>query len=194
MLRSDRQCLDGEVEIDETFVGGVDHDGKRGRGVRKCIAVIALELKAPKGFGRVHLRHALDALSESLVPFVCDAVAPGSIVLTDAWGGYNDLVNYPFTHKAVSLSALADPAHVVIPGVHRVASLIKRWILGTNQGSVDLIHLQAYLKEFTVRFNRRSPRSRWLVFRRRSEKTVIVGLIIGADVTRGCSWPVDPKM
>ena len=67
-------------------------------------------------------------------------------MLTDAWGGDNDLANHPDTHKAVSLSASADPAHVVMPGVHRVVSLLKRWILGTHQGSVDPVHLQAYLE------------------------------------------------
>jgi transposase-like protein len=194
MVRSDRQRLEGEVEIDETFVGGVDHGGKRGRGARKCIVVIALELKAPKGFGRVRLRHVPNASGESLVPFVCDAVAPGSIVLTDAWGGYNDLANHPYTHKAVSLSASADLAHVVMPGVHRVASLLKRWILGTHQGSVDPVHLQAYLEEFTFRFNRRNSRSRGLVFRRLLEQAVIVGPVTEADVIHGYSWPADPKM
>jgi len=126
---------------------------------------VALELQAPKGFGRVRLRHVPDASGESLVPFVCEVVAPGSVVLTDAWGGYNDLAKHPYTHKVVSLSASSDPAHVVMLGVHRVASLLKRWILDTHQGSVDPVHLQAYLElkrinELTFRFNRRTSRSR----------------------------------
>ena len=146
MVRAEREPLSGDVEVDETFVGGVDHGRKRGRGARKCIVVVALELHVPKGFGRVRLRHVPDASGDSLVPFVCETVAPGSVVLTDAWGGYNDLAKHPYTHKAVSLSASPDPAHVVMPGVHRVASLLKRWVLGTHQGSIDPAHLQTYLE------------------------------------------------
>ena len=188
MVRAEREPLSGDVEVDETFVGGVDHGRKRGRGARKCIVVVALELHVPKGFGRVRLRHVPDASGDSLVPFVCETVAPGSVVLTDAWGGYNDLAKHPYTHKAVSLSASPDPAHVVMPGVHRVASLLKRWVLGTHQGSIDPAHLQTYLEEFTFRFNRRNSRSRGLVFRRLLEQAVATGPVTEADVTHGYDW------
>lgn len=194
MVRADRAPLSGDVEVDETFVGGVAHGGKRGRGAAKCIVVVALELHTPKGFGRVRLCHVPDASCDSLVPFVREVVAPGSVVLTDAWRGYNDLSKHPYTHKAVSLSASPDPAHVVMPGVHRVTSLLKRWILGTHQGSVDPAHLQAYLEEFTFRFNRRTSRSRGLVFRRLIEQAVATGPVTEADVTHGYSWRGDPKM
>jgi hypothetical protein len=86
MVRAERESLRGDVEVDETFVGGVDHGGKRGRGAAKCIVVIALDLEQPKGFGRVRLRHLPDASGDSLVPFVRDVVAPGSVVLTDGVG------------------------------------------------------------------------------------------------------------
>ena len=194
MVRAEREPLSGDVEVDETFVGGVDHGGKRGRGARKCIVVVALELHVPKGFGRVRLRHVPDASGDSLVPFVCETVAPGSVVLTDAWGGYNDLAKHPYTHKVVSLSASSDPAHVVMPGVHRVASLLKRWVLGTHQGSIDPAHLQTYLEEFTFRFNRRNSRSRGLVFRRLLEQAVATGPVTEADVTHGYDWGRHPKM
>ena len=194
MVRLERDPLSGEVEIDETFVGGVDHGGKRGRGAAKCIVVVAVELVRPRGFGRARLRHVPDASGESLVPFVCDSVAPGSVVLTDAWGGYNDLAKHPYTHKAVSLSASPDPAHVVMPGVHRVASLLKRWILGTHQGSIDPVHLQAYLEEFTFRFNRRTSRSRGLVFLRLLEQAVVTGPVTEAQLAHGYRREEDPKM
>ena len=61
--------------------------------------------------------------------------------------------------------ALEDPGEL-LPNVHRVASLTKRWLLGTHQGSVDEAHLPAYLNEFVFRFNRRRSRSRGLVFYR----------------------------
>ena len=75
-----------------------------------------------------------------------------------------------------------------MPGVHRVASLLKRWILGTHQGPVSSAHLQSYLEEFTFRFNRRTSRSRGLVFRRLIEQAVATGPVIEADVIHGYDW------
>ena len=64
-----------------------------------------------------------------------------------------------YEHERTVLSQQKDPAHVLMPGVHRVASLLERWLLGTHQGNVSPEHLDAYLNEFTFRFNRRrSPR------------------------------------
>lgn len=193
MVRAERARLSGDVEVDETFVGGVDHGGKRGRGARNCIVVVALELKRPRGFGRVRLRHVPDASGDSLMPFVCDMVMPGSNVLTDGWGGYNDLPAFGYTRKKVVLSASLDPAHIAMPGVHRVASLLKRWILGTHQGSVDPVHLQAYLEEFTFRFNRRTSQSRGLVFRRLLEQAVLTGPVTEDAVAHGYQWPSHHK-
>ncbi len=194
MVRAERARLSGDVEVDETFVGGVDHGGKRGRGARKCIVVVALEITQPKRFGRVRMRHVPDASGASLVPFVSEVVAPGSVVLTDGWGGYNDLPNRGYTRNKVVLSASPDPAHVTMPGVHRVASLLKRWLLGTHQGSVDPTHLQAYLEELTFRFNRRASRSRGLVFRRLVEQAVVTGPVTEADIIHGYPWPNNHKM
>ncbi len=83
---------------------------------------------------------------------------------------------------------MSDPAHVSMPGVHRVASLLKRWILGTHQGSVSNEHLQSYLEEFTFRFNRRTSRSRGLVLRRLLEQSVVSGPVIGAEIAHGYNW------
>jgi transposase-like protein len=188
MVRAERGRLSGDVEVDEAFVGGVDYGGKRGRGARKCIVLIAVEVKQPKGFGRVRMRHVPDASAASLVPFLCDVVDPGAVIRTDGWSGYHDLVNHGYTHHRTVLSASGDPAHVSMPGVHRVASLLKRWILGTHQGSVAAEHLQSYLDEFTFRFNQRTSRSRGLVFRRLLEQAVVTGPVTGADVTHGYHW------
>jgi len=95
MVRSERERLSSDVEIDETLVGGVEHGGKRGRGTAKSIVVVAVEILKPKGFGRLRMRHIPDASGANLLPFVCDAVAPGSRVHTDGWGGYNDLPSAP---------------------------------------------------------------------------------------------------
>jgi hypothetical protein len=134
------------------------------------------------------MRHIPQAAAAALVPFVCDVVAPGATVRTDGWSAYAALPTYGYTHERVVLSASDDPAHVALPGVHRIASLLKRWILGTHQGSVTPEHLQAYLEEFTFRFNRRTSRHRGLVFRRLLEQAVTTGPVTEADVTRGYRW------
>jgi transposase-like protein len=188
MVRCERERLSGNVEVDETLVGGVEHGGKRGRGTAKSIVAIAVEVLDPKGFGRVRMRHIPDASGSNLMSFVCDAIAPGATVRTDGWGGYNDLPEHGYAHQKTVLSSSDDPAHVSMPGVHRVASLLKRWILGTHQGSVTPEHLQSYLEEFTFRFNRRTSRSRGLVFRRLLEQAVAAGPVTDADLTHGYDW------
>lgn len=188
MVRSEREQLSGIVEVDESLVGGVDHGGKRGRGADKAIVVIAVEIEEPMGFGRVRMRHIPDASGDKLVPFVCDVVTPGATVQTDGWGGYNDLQQNGYVRQKKVLSSSDDPAHVSMPGVHRIASLLKRWILGTHQGSVSVEHLQSYLEEFTFRFNRRTSRSRGLVFYRLLEQAVNTGPIIEPEIAHGFDW------
>ncbi len=188
MVNSERRPLSGYVEVDETLIGGVKTGGKRGRGTTQSIVVIGVEIKSPKGFGRVRMRHVPDASGHSLVSFVCDVVDPTSIVLTDGWRGYNQLESHGYTHNMTVLSSSDDPAHVSMPGVHRIASLLKRWILGTHQGSVSNDHLQSYLEEYTFRFNRRTSRSRGLVFRRLLEHAVVTRPVTERDVNHGHNW------
>ena len=107
---------------------------------------------------------------ETLRPFVQEAVEPGSSVLTDAWGGYAGLSGLGYDHMVINQSAAPDPAHVLMPAVHRIGALLKRWLLGTYQGAVSREHLNYYLDEFTFRFNRRSSRSRGLLFYRLLEQ------------------------
>jgi len=188
MVNNERSQLSGIVEVDESFVGGKDHGGKRGRGTGKSIVVIAVEIKQPKGFGRVRMRHIPDSSGDSLVPFICDVIAPGSIVRTDGWKGYNSVTDHGYPREIIVQSSSGDPAHVSMPGVHRIASLLKRWILGTHQGSVLPSHLQSYLEEFTFRFNRRTSRSRGLVFRRLIEQAVITKPTTREDIIHGYDW------
>jgi transposase-like protein len=188
MVRSEREQLSGIVEVNETLVGGIKHHGKRGRGTDKALVAIAVEIKEPKGFGRVRMRHLPDASGGVLVPFIADTVKSGSVVQTDGWSGYNQLQRHGFLHQPIVMSSMNDPPHVSMPGVHRVASLLKRWILGTHQGSVSNEHLQSYLEEFTFRFNRRTSRSRGLVFRRLLEQSVVAGPVIGTEIAHGYDW------
>jgi transposase-like protein len=131
----------------------------------------------PGGFGRIRMQHVSGASSESLVPFVINSVEPGSVILTDSWGGYNDLVKHGDTHNKTNLSASGDPAHVHMPGVHRIASLLKRWLLGIHQGAVRDKHLNYYLDEYTFRFNCRTSRARGLLFYRLLQQAVEVAPI-----------------
>ena len=186
--RAERRSLSGEVAVDETLVGGIDHGGKSGRGAKKCVVVIAIEILQPKGFGRVRMRYVPYASGKSLLPFVGDVADPGSTIMTDGWSGYNGLSERGFTHQRTILPNSGDHAHVAMPGVHRIASLFKRWILGTHQGSVDAVHLQSYLEEYTFRFNRRTSRSRGLVFRRLLEQSIITKPLTETDIAKGYSW------
>jgi transposase-like protein len=113
-----------------------------------------------------------DASSRSLIPFAQFAIEPGSQVRTDGWKGYAGLAKEGYEHHAVRISSSGDPAHVVMPGVHKIASLLKRWMLGTHQGSVTAAHLDAYLDEFAFRFNRRKSRRRGMLFYRLLENAV----------------------
>lgn len=188
MVRSERERLTGGVEVDETLVGGVMQGERRGRGSTKSIVVIAIEVKESKGFGRVRMRHIPDASSTNLQPFICDVVDRSATVRTDGWKGYNGLSKHKYIHERTVLSSSGDPAHVAMPGVHRVASLLKRWILGTHQGSFVPAHLQSYLEEFTFRFNRRNSRSRGLVFRRLMEQAMVTEPVTETEVTFGYNW------
>lgn len=175
MVRPGRERLSGNVEVDETLVGREEQGGKRGRGAGgKSIVVIAVEVHEPKGFGRVRMQRVPGASEKRLVPFVCNSVEPGSGVRTDSWRGYNALRQHGYKHQKVNLSESGDPAHVVMPGVHRVSSLLKRWIIGTLQGSISDKHFDYYLDEYTFRFNRRNSNARGLLFYRLLQQAVMI--------------------
>jgi len=187
MVRPGRERLSGYVEVDESYVGG-EEEGTHGRETyKKAIVAIAVEMHDPKGFGRIRINRVPDVSSASLTPFVCQAVEPGSVVHTDGWNGYNALPKHGYERKVTVLSDSGDPAHVLMPGVHRVASLLKRWLLGTHQGAVSNRHLDYYLDEYTFRFNRRTSASRGLLFYRLMQQatstpaTCYRGLVGGAD-------------
>ena len=172
MVRPGREQLGGLVEVDETWIGGIEK-GKHGRDTEtKSLVAIAVEIKQPKGFGRIRMQRVAGITKESLMPFVTGAVEPGATVHSDGNQAYWTVPDHGYQHKKTVLSQQHDPAHVVMPGVHRVASLLKRWLLGTHQGMVSPEHLDAYLNEFTFRFNRRNSRSRGMLFFRQMQLAV----------------------
>jgi transposase-like protein len=188
MVRSGRDRLCGCVEVDETYIGGPE-EGVRGREIQgKSIVVIAVEVVSPKGFGRLRMRRIADCSEASLTAFVQEAVEPGAIVKTDGWKGYSSsmLSRAGYRHAPKSIYGSGDPAHVVMPACHRVASLLKRWILGTHQGSVSAKHLDYYLDEFTFRFNRRTSKHRGKLFFRLMQQAVAIGPTTYANIVGRC--------
>jgi len=170
LVRPGRDRLRGTVEVDETYIGGHEEGlaGGRARG-KKVLTGIAVEILEPKGFGRCRMRPLADATAASLHRFVTDFVEPGTTVITDGWQSYCGLDQLGYTHCPRSQRAArarGDDPGELLPGVHRVASLAKRWLLGTHQGAVDSAHLASSLDEFVFRFNRRRSRSRGMVFYR----------------------------
>jgi transposase-like protein len=173
MVRPGRERLGGLVEVDETWVGGVER-GTHGRDSEtKSLVAIAVEIKHPKGFGRVRMQRVEAIRKESLIAFITGAVEPGATIHTDGNQAYWTVPDHGYQHERTVLSQHNDPAHVVMPGVHRVASLLERWLLGTHQGGVSAEHLDAYLNEFTFRFNRRRSRRRGLLFYRLLQQAIL---------------------
>jgi transposase-like protein len=176
LVRPGRERLAGTVEVDETYIGGLEEGlaGGRARG-KKVLTAIAVEVREPKGYGRCRMMPLADASAASLHPFVTDHVEPGATVITDGWQGYHGLSNLGYVHHPRSQRAArahGEDPNALLPAVHRVASLAKRWLLGTHQGAVDEAHLASYLNEFVFRFNRRRSRSRGMVFYRVLELAV----------------------
>lgn len=179
MVRPGRDRLTGVVEVDEIFIGG-ERPGKRGRGAEgKSLVVIAAQ-EGDNGIGRIRMQRVADAAGDSLEPAVWDMVEPGSVVRTDGWRGYNGLTELGYRHKVVQKNP--DLGDNLLPLVNRVASLLKRWILGTHQGAVQHSHLEYYLDEYTFRFNRRTSKSRGLLFYRLICQAIELGPVLESQL------------
>jgi len=171
MVRPGREFLSGEVEVDETFVGGFK-SGKRGRGAEgKELVVIAAEVKGQK-LGRLRMKRIPNAKGKTLKRFVRDHVARGSTVITDGWKPYLGIDKLGYQHQRVKSKSVEKDE--LLPHIHLAASLLKRWLLGTHQGGVDTVHLDGYLDEFVFRFNRRTSKSRGKLFYRLVQQAVQV--------------------
>lgn len=170
MVRPGRDNLSGSIEVDETYIGGLE-EGLRGRGAgNKVLVVIATQMVDKKKIGRIRMAKIADASSESLQGFIHSSIEPGSTVITDAWLGYSGLEGYH--HAVINISKRKKDASDLLPGIHRIASLLKRWLMGTHQGAVSHDHLDYYLDEFTFRFNRRTSSYRGKLFFRLLEQAV----------------------
>lgn len=172
MVRPGRERLTGSVEVDETLVGGLSSE--RGRSTAtKTLVVVAAEAVGT-GIGRIRMRRIADGTANTLQAFIADAVEPGSEVHTDGWDGYIPVKANGYRHRVTFLRGRHELASEHLPRVHRIASLLKRWLLGTHQGAVSRAHLDYYLDEFTFRFNRRRSRHRGKLFFRLLQQAVSV--------------------
>lgn len=176
MVRPGRDKLEGEVEVDETFIGSKEKDVKGRETERKTLVVVAVEGIHGQRLGRVRFRCIPDASADHLVSFITDYVQVGSKIITDAWLGYAGLDKKGYNHETRVISRSKEGAHEVLPHVHLVINLAKRWLRGTHQGAPRPQHLQAYLDEFAFRFNRRTSTHRGKLFYRLMEEAVSTSL------------------
>jgi len=190
MVRPDRDLLCGTVEVDEVFLALSRRDtenprppGSKAHNRSHLVAVaVAIEVKEPKGFGRIRLQRIEAPTINAIVPFVQENIAPGSTVRTDGSAIYATLKDQGFKHDPHVILGSKIPAHEPLPGVHRIAVLIKRWFLGTHQGAVDPRHVDYYLDEFTFRFNRRTSRSRGMLFYRLIQQSAVAAPATYANI------------
>jgi transposase-like protein len=172
MVRPGRDRLAGEVEVDETY-WGAEEEGVIGRLTHKKVLVLVAAQVDGAGIGRIRLRCLPDLTKASLHGFIGEAVEPGSVVKTDGLNAYRGLTGY--RHKPVVVGKRKASADDLLPRVHQVVSLLKRWLLGTHQGAVQPEHLDYYLDEFTFRFNRRNSASRGKLFYRLVQQAAQIG-------------------
>jgi transposase-like protein len=192
-IRKDREKLSGTVEVDEFFIGG-QKSGKRGRGATGKTIIAAAVQRNGERLGRIRLKVIPNCSSEALSAFINESVAAGSTVYTDGWKGYYGLDKQRYTHYQVFQNKSSDKDSV-LPGVHLIASLVKRMIIGTHQGRFEPRYLQNYLDEYVFRFNRRTSRSIGKKFMRivqqviHSSKTTLAQLVKTAHRQSPCVCP-----
>ena len=179
MVRPGRDRLYGSVEVDEAYWGG-EEEGVAGRLTEdKALIAVAAEVDG-KGIGRIRLRRIADTTKVRLHGFIAESIEPGSTVRTDGLNSYLGLVGY--IHDRQVQRRQPEGEHL-LPRVHRVISLLKRWMLGTHQGAIGHEYLDYYLDEFTFRFNRRTSASRGKLFYRLAQQAVQIAPVTFASLT-----------
>jgi transposase-like protein len=187
MVRPGRDRLSGKVEVDETIVGGVEEGGGRRHIGKKALVAIAAEVRGD-AIGRIRLMRIPDSSAKSLEGFVQEAVEPGSTLVTDGLPSYLGLGKVGYRHHK-EVQDGSEEASESLARVHQVASLLKRWLLGTHQGRVERAHLPYYLDEFVFRFNRRNSRARGLLFFRLAQQAVALRPVSYKHLVGGSEKP-----
>lgn len=181
MVRPGRDLLTGPVQVDETYIGG-PRSGKRGRGAAGKTLVLVIVEDKDKSAGRIRLHKVKNASGSSLIPAIQECVQPNSEVRTDGWEGYSQLSSLDYKHTIIRETA--DVGKNLLPLANRVTALLKRWLLGTHQGKPAPSHLDYYLDEFVFRFNRRTSRSRGLLFYRLIQQAVNIAPVKNQVICR----------
>lgn len=190
MARPGRERLAGSVEADEIYVGGKEL-GARGRSLgKKAVAAVAVEENGA-GMGRIRLERVPNAAAARLEDSLLEAVEPGSTIRTDGWTSYSRLQKLGYRHNEAVMGGGRELVERALPRVHRVAALLKRWPLGTHPGAVEHRHMDYYLDELTFRFNRRTSRSRGLLFYRLLQQAVATAPVPRKATLGGSPAPTD---
>ena len=170
MVRPGRDRLAGTVEVDETY-WGAEEEGVVGRQTQdKALVIVAAQQDGPRKIGRIRMGCIPDVTKATLHGFIAQNIEPGSVVRTDGLAAYRGLEGYQ--HDPVVVRGSGKTADELLPRVHTVVALVKRWLMGTHQGAVSHEHLAYYLDEYTFRFNRRNSASRGKLFYRLVQQAV----------------------
>ena len=167
-------------------MGSVEAGGSRRHLEGKALVAIAAQIDG-KGIGHIRLRRISAASPSQLIAFVKHVAEPGSIVITDGWKAYAGLKQEGFKHRPRLINTGGKTTSALLPRVHQVASLLKRWLPGTYQGALSREQLDSYLDEFTFRFNRRTSRDRWKLFYKLVAQAVAVEPVPYSRLVTGTS-------
>jgi transposase-like protein len=170
MVRSDREPLRGIVELDETFIGGRTA-GRAGASTNKRPVMVAVERTSTRRLGRIRFDLAPAPGTLELVAFAQRVIEPGSTIRTDGAPFLRRLSGLGYGHEPTNIRDSPDKSSE-LPGVHIVASLVKRWIAGTLHHHVSTEHLAYYLDEYAFRFNRRTSKAPGMLFYRLLEQAI----------------------
>lgn len=182
MVRPGRDRLSGEIEVDEIYIGG-KKSGKRGRGASgKALVAIMAQIDG-KRIGRIRLQRVANASAGSLKKAIQTGIEPKSDIHTDGWIGYGHLNSLNYIHRVIRKEASVGDN--LLPCCNRVASLLKRWLMGTHQGAISHEHLDYYLDEYTFRFNRRTSQYRGKLFYRFLQQAVLTQPVTYDQVAKG---------
>lgn len=185
MVNPYRSKLSGTVELDETYLSikDINNDNQPLKSnTTKILVGIAVEVKDPKRFGRIRIQRLENSKGKSLKPFIQNSIEPKSRVHTDGSLTYHKLLKANYQHSRTVHCGSDVPAHKTMPGVHRVASLLQRWVLGTHHGAIKPQQLDHYLDEFVFRFNRRTSTSRGLLFYRLMTQSIATAPVTYDDI------------
>ena len=184
MVRPERDRLTGTMEVDEAYVGGWE-EGLRGRGTAEKAVIVVAAQEDGQGIGRIRMAQVEDASAAILYGSVEAEIEPGSVIHTDDWRGYRGLEAKGYPHGVTPIKKSGKQAHEILPRVHQVVSLFKRWLLGTHPGFISHEHLSSYLNEFVFRFNRRTSAYRGKLFLRLVQQAVAVEPVPYANLVKG---------